>query len=143
MPSRGFTLTELVVVIAIMALLTGVFLTQQRQFDSTTLLRSLAYSVALSVRQAQTYGVSVRAFSGVFSQAHGIHFSTGNLSEYYLFSDTSPLPNGDRARASDGSEDVETFKLAGQNFAIARFCATTVGGVERCSNDQITSLTIL
>ncbi len=41
------------VVVAIITFLTGIFLFQQKRFDSSTLLRSLAYSVALSVRQAQ------------------------------------------------------------------------------------------
>ena len=144
LPSKGFTLTELVVVIAIVTVLTGVFLTQQQQFDSTTLLRSLSYSMALSIRQAQTYGVSVRSFEGTFAEAHGIQFVQG-LSEYYLFADIDPLPNGDRMRdALNGSEDVETFGLTGQKFTISDFCALPVGTgqSERCT-DQIDSLTIL
>ena len=127
------------VVIAIMTLLTGVFLFQQRQFDSTTLLRSLAYSVALSVRQAQTYGVSVRGLGGVFSQSHGIYVSSGDLSHYYIFSDL----NGDYARESDGSEDVETFSLVGQNFNISKFCVTQLNDAELCSDGAIIELIIL
>ncbi len=128
-----------------MTVLTGVFLLQQRQFDSTTLLRSLTYSVALSIRQAQTYGTSVRAFNNVFASAHGIYLCSGGAQcqqNYYLFADA----DNDRARAVDGSEDVETFSLTGQNFTISRFCATTSGGTitTRCSDtNEITSLTIL
>lgn len=131
-------MTELMVVISIMTLLTGVFLFQQRQFDSTTLLRSLSYSVALSVRQAQTYGSSVRGFSGVFAEAHGIHFSSGDLTHYFLFSDT----DNDRVFDS-GTEIVETFGLVGNNFTISQFCATTNSDTERCYPGELTSLTIL
>ncbi|MDP4020741.1 MAG: prepilin-type N-terminal cleavage/methylation domain-containing protein [Candidatus Adlerbacteria bacterium] len=136
--SKGFTLTELMVVVTIMTLLTGIFLFQQRQFDSTTILRSLAYSVALSIRQAQTYGISVRGFEGVFAEAHGIHFSSGDLTHYYLFADI----DNDRVFDS-GTEIAETFGLVGNNFTISQFCATTNSGTERCYPGELTSLSIL
>ena len=143
----GFTLTELMVVISIMTILTSVFLLQQRQFDSSTLLRSFAYSVALSIREAQTYGVSVRSFEfgGVerFSQAHGIHFEHGDLPNFYLFADIDPLPDGNRVRNSDLSEDVETFGPTGSQFTISTFCATPIGQTEKCAPADIDSLTIM
>ena len=57
---RGFTLIELLVVMSIMLILTSLFILRQQRFNSSTLLQSLAYSVALSVRQAQVYGTSIR-----------------------------------------------------------------------------------
>src|SRR3990167_3654568 len=121
--AAGFTLTELMVVVTIMTLLTGVFLFQQRQFDSTTLLRSLAYSVALSIREAQTYGLSVRSFGGEFP-AYGILFDISNNDEYVLFADT----NGDGQYNGSG-EIVDSYVLQG-NYEISDICATN--GPELC-----------
>ncbi|MDB5224522.1 MAG: Pili subunit [Candidatus Adlerbacteria bacterium] len=122
-------------VIAIMGFITMTMLIRQQQFDSSTLLRSLAYSVALSVRQAQTYGVSVKLYvngsTTSFAPAYGVYFSP-NLSCvggranscYLLFADV----NGDGQRADDASEDIQVFNM-GKGFFIKDFCATgqTVG----------------
>jgi prepilin-type N-terminal cleavage/methylation domain-containing protein len=135
--NKGFTLIELMMVIAIMTIMTGAFLFQNRQFDSTTLLRGLVYKTALTIREAQTYGTSVRIVGTVAAPApaYGIYISgTTNIGTYYLF--------GDRSRSSDGSEDIETFVL-NSNYKINKFCATR-SGVTSCSDaGGPTTLTIL
>src|SRR3989344_3869307 len=75
---RGFTLIELLVVLSIMLVITGVFLVRNQQFNSAILLRSLSYQVALSIRQAQVFGVGVKedgAGTGNFSARDGVQFS--------------------------------------------------------------------
>lgn len=129
---KGFTLIELLAVISIMLILTSMLLFRQQQFDSSTILRSLSYGVALSIRQAQTYGTSVREFGGTFdAEAYGVHFCRGCNDYYILFADRSD----DGIRAPDGSEDVETIKI-GQRFTISKICGRLAsGGAERCSSD--------
>jgi prepilin-type N-terminal cleavage/methylation domain-containing protein len=131
--SRGFTVIELLVVLAIITILSAVFIFQQKRFDSSTLLRSLAYSIALTIRQAQVYGTSVRQFgtaANSFNYSYGVYFSSGDLKHYYLFADV----NGDKQRASDGSEDVQTFTI-GSGYTLMRFCATPSGaGAAQCSD---------
>src|SRR3989338_9825786 len=85
---KGFTLVELIVVSAIILLITGFVMFQQSKFNSATLMRSLTYSVALSMRQAQVYGTSVREFSGAFAPGYGVYIpaSGGSANTYYLFS---------------------------------------------------------
>jgi prepilin-type N-terminal cleavage/methylation domain-containing protein len=75
--AKGFTLVELLVVFAIMTLITALILFQHRRFDSSTLLRSLAYSIALSIRQSQVYGTSVRQFGSNFNYSYGVYFAAG------------------------------------------------------------------
>lgn len=141
--SKAFTVIELMLVVGVITILTGVFLLQQRQFDSTTLLRSLAYRTALSVREAQTFGTSVR-FAGTGTNykaatAYGVHFSASSPTTYYLFADA----DGDRARAADGSEDVDTFILR-NNFRIGDFSATAGTTASSTLNGgTLTSLTII
>ncbi len=131
--SRGFTLIELLVVVAIITIMTTVLLLQQRKFDSSTLLRSLAYSIALSVRQAQVYGTSVRQDSATsgFTSDYGVYFFKGlvGASNYYIFADSG---SKNHQRASDGSEDVQPFKL-GPGYTIVKFCATPSSGSQVCT----------
>jgi prepilin-type N-terminal cleavage/methylation domain-containing protein len=75
--SRGFTLIELLVVTAILVIVSGLVLANHSRFGGKILLQNLAYDMALSVRQAQVYGISVRQFgAGTYSAGYGIRFST-------------------------------------------------------------------
>jgi len=151
--SAGFTLVELLVVIVIMSLITLVFLNRQSKFDSATIMRSLAYSVALSVRQAQVYGVSVRPTAtgaANFSAAHGLHFSSATPSSYIIFADQKDSA-GNRDNAYTAAQDTvdQTFTLGG-GYRITELCAVNSLG-RRCTgaNDSsgppgsISSLVIL
>ncbi len=141
-PSRGFTIVELVVVVAIVLIITGFTLLRHSRFDSTTLLRSLTYSIALSVRQAQVYGTSVRGVGNpgaiTYAPGFGVQFSSGEPTRYFLFADV----DGDQVRDTTPDETVTTHNL-GRSFSIRNFCAVTAGGTETCSNTgALTSLTI-
>ena len=86
---KGFTLVELLVTITIFVILTGVVLFNQSQFNSTILLTNLAYDTALTVRQAQTYGINIKGFNGGTQFVpYGAHFETGtNNKSFILFAD--------------------------------------------------------
>lgn len=128
----GFTLVELLVVLVLMSLLTLVFLERQQKFDSSTLMRSLAYSIGLSLRQAQVYGISVRpsaAGSANFSTSHGLFFQKSSTTSYLLFADQ------DGNNRFQGDPVEQTFAL-GSNFTLSEFCAIYYNGatqVKRCS----------
>lgn len=75
--NRGFTLVELLVTLSLFVILTTIVLFSQSKFNGSILLTNLAYDVALTVRQAQTYGVNVRETpKGSFDKAYGIYFDT-------------------------------------------------------------------
>jgi prepilin-type N-terminal cleavage/methylation domain-containing protein len=157
---KGFTLIELLVVIAIMTIMTAVILVQHKRFDSSTLLRSLAYKVALSVRQAQIYGTSVRQFNtgaSSFSYSYGVYFAKSGLSCsngtscYMLFADV----NGDKTYNSSPTEEKVQLFNAGNGYSIKTFCArnsttmvcanacpSTVPVGVTCTASVITKLTI-
>ncbi|MBC7836830.1 type II secretion system protein [Acetobacteraceae bacterium] len=137
----GFTLIELIVVISIMLVITSFFLLRQQQFNSSTVLRSLAYSVALSVRQSQVYGTSVREFGGGFTaKSYGINFNTGNLAEtpvrYILFADFNN--NGVYNSGGSPGEFVQDFKL-GSGYTIVKFCGVgnLAGTIQSCSSGGV------
>ncbi len=128
---KAFTLIELVVVSAIVLIVSLFILFQQAKFNSSTLLRSLTYSLALSVRQAQVFGVSVREStpgSGVFSSGYGIYLPSGTITQYYLFPDLNG--NGAYDSASEGPPIPTVFTL-GNGYVLSKFCATRVGGASQ------------
>lgn len=130
--SRGFTLVELVVVVAVVTIITGFLLFNQNKFNSSTLMRSLAYSVGLSIRQAQLYGVSVRGFgsgsSPSFANGYGVYFS--NASTFTLFADTN---NNGAYTAGEGLSGVGGVLVSvGRGYSIGKFCAVSSGGTQDC-----------
>lgn len=124
----------------IIVFITGFILFRQQGFNSSTLLRSLAYSVALSVRQAQVYGVSVResaAGSGVFAQGYGAYFAANfggaDTMHYFLFADA----DGDGV--SDSGESLPLYTIGngrGTDYLIKNICVHTIAGSEQCTSSN-------
>lgn len=139
--TSGFTLVELMVVAAIFATISAIVLFQNSKFNNVVILENLAYDVALSIREAQVYGLSVRqdAESGTFDYAYGVHFNVSTPSEYILFID---INENDRF---DGSTEVlERFSLR-KGFVISQYCADN-GGAPRCSDtsgNEMTGLSVV
>lgn len=132
---RGFTLIELLVVMGILVVISGVTLTSYAKFGGQTLLRNLAYDIALSIREAQIYGISARSFlSAQFSSGYGAYFSFNESNkEFFLYTDV----NGDNFFASD--EMVETFTI-GKGYTLDRICVSSGDAEENCT---VTELDIL
>lgn len=134
----GFTLVELLVVTAIIIIITMLLLLRQSKFDSSILLRSLTYSVALSVRQAQIYGTSIFGFSqtgaDTFASGYGLYFSTSNPSSYILFAD---LNNDGQYETAPQDETVKVFTLS-SGYTIGEICGVA-GSLKSCSGADDTS----
>ena len=66
----------------------GVVLVNNNRFGGQVQLENLAYDVALSIRQAQVYGISVQRYGADnFSSGYGMHFTTDDNVHYELFAD--------------------------------------------------------
>lgn len=126
---RGFTLIELLMVLSILTVISTVLLANHTRFNGTVLLTSLAYDVALSIREAQVFGVSVRQFSDDFQVGYGVRFSTTN--SYDFFADT----NTNQAYDDGVDSIIRTYTLS-RGHSIQSFCGVTSVGVERCSDSQ-------
>ncbi len=71
---RGFSLVELMVVVAIFLIITAITLGRQSKFSSDILITNLAYQIALSIREAQVYGIgSKQSSDNAFKVGYGIH----------------------------------------------------------------------
>lgn len=145
----GFTLIELLVVLAIIAIITGIALSSQGTFNKTLVLANTAYDVGLTLRSAQTYGISTRAIGSVANAGYGVDFNRGTPGTFIFFADSTPPPSSsiyachsiaDTSRPDarpgncvyDSGEKVTTYTL-GNRITVADFCAFS-GGSWSCAN---------
>ena len=127
----GFSLIELMVTIGIVMLVTGLVMVRYSSFNSTVVLRSQAYELALDIREAQVFGVSVGGNSGSFRLAYGIYIDLQSPNTYLLFQDIS----GGTSKMYDIGEEVGERYTIDPRFSISSIC-TTVGGIETCDTAQ-------
>lgn len=119
--SKGFTLIELLVVTGIIVVVSTIVLADNNRFGGRVQLENLAYDIALSIRQAQVYGISVARFgSSVFSAGYGVHLDTSNFSTYVLFADVYPSPGDGLFEASQG-ELVSSIDIP-SGYKITKVC---------------------
>jgi type II secretory pathway pseudopilin PulG len=110
----GFGIIELLVSISIMAVVSAVILVKQNAFNSAVLLRSQAYSVALTAREVQQNAVSASGITGDFRSLHGLYFDTANPNIYGIFidADNDGFFDSDEAFGKQGILD-ERFSITG------------------------------
>ncbi len=125
---RGFTLIELIVVMAIFAVISIGVIANYSRYDSSMLLGSLAYDIALSVREAQVYGLSVKGYSSNFQVGYGIRFA--NSSTYTFFADT----NANKVYDSGVDSIIDTYSVGG-GHSITRYCTVDSLNQTKCSDD--------
>lgn len=110
----GFTLVEMIVVIAIFSLIMSVALWNQRELNNNILITNLAYEIALAIRETQAYGIGVRTntvnpTSADFQKAFGLHVDLANDKQWVLFQDK----NNDSIYSVD--ETFAIYKFQNQN----------------------------
>lgn len=134
---RAFSLIELLVAVSIFVVISTVILTNHSRFNSSVLLGALAYDIALSIREAQVFGTSVREFDSSFQVGYGMRFS--DATSYAFFVDTNMNYAYD-----DGIDSIIRTYSVGRGHTIAYFCGTSTEGVEECSHtDGITNLNVV
>jgi len=129
---RAFTLIEMLVVAGIVTVVSGIMLANYANFGGAITLRNLAYDVALSLREAQTFGISVRQFEGQFTSGYGMHIQRSSPTTYILFAD-AVTPN----KRYDAGELVDSISI-GRGFFISDLCVIPASAsTETCGIDRI------
>jgi type II secretory pathway pseudopilin PulG len=165
----AFTLVEMIVVLAIITIITGVVLNGQQNFNKSLIITDTAYTIALSIRQAQTYGLSSRTFGSqtAAKYAYGVHLDASNATtkkSYTVFADisgTAPpsfcqLGTAGQPDAKLGnclfdvsaspSEVLQQYTF-GRGFSISEICGRDAGNPStiHCSTDlsPVTPVTVI
>ena len=158
---------EMLVVLFIITLITAIVITGQSGYNKTLLLTDTTYGVALSAREAQSFGLASRKYGNVQNPGYGLHFDTVS-SRYILFADTnstltapstcpnasfnatlpsgSPLMKPGNCRYDNGNADgIMSTNTFTRGFLIKRFCGKDLNNVVTCStyNPALTSLDLV
>ncbi|MDD5318961.1 MAG: prepilin-type N-terminal cleavage/methylation domain-containing protein [Candidatus Pacebacteria bacterium] len=123
----GFSLIELVVVIGIFTLIMAVILFNQSKLSSSTLVDNLAYETALTLRQAQDYGIGVRAVNpglgaAAFAGGFGVHFDKTTPTTFILFKDDDGTHTYTPPSTPGGTDQVLSIYNIGNNNRISALC---------------------
>lgn len=126
---------ELVVVTGIITIVSALMLASNTRFGGVILLRNLAYDIAISVRQAQVFGISVARFgAGTFSAGYGVSFTLADPTHYTLFADAVE----ENGLYDTGEEVIPPSPMTiGQGYRIADLCVTDVLDVESCGYERM------
>lgn len=132
---KGFTILEMLMVLAIFGVLTAVIVFNYGEFNSRTIMTNMAYEAALSIRQAQVYSLSVRGDVGVsnFDNHYGIYVNpTIDNKSFAFFIDRAENGVTDGSCNADGtclscsatdSECLEKISLT-RDVVVARICVS-------------------
>ena len=125
--NKAFTLVEVMVSVSIVSVIMATVLFNYSNFNNNLTLTSSGQELAIAVRQAQTYGLTVKEVTpggGQFSSAYGIYFDpTGEPSNYYIFADIDGDKKYDIGSGcgSGNTECIEKFSLR-NNIKISSIC---------------------
>lgn len=133
--TRGFTLIELLISIAIFGIMTALLVVKYGTFNDSVLFTNLAYDVAVTIRTAQTYGLSVRNGEGScndpdtrFQCAYGVHFDVGSKPNSFTIYSVVPEEDNELSMdyiAGNPHTDVSTYTLK-RGVVIQGVCAADI-----------------
>lgn len=125
---KGFTLIEMIVVIAMIITLTAIVLFNSSKLNSAVRVANSAYEISLMVHETQVAGLAVRASSNTFtantfSVSHGIHFDVNTPTKVVLFADL----NGNSTY--DLGEMTQEFTMQKRGGTIFAICGKQISPV--------------
>lgn len=146
----GFTLVELIVVLVIIIIITTITVTSQTNYNRSLIITNTTYTVALSIREAQSLGLASRRFGSVQNAGYGVSFHDTQQTQYRVFADVNQTPfyaecplglaNTPEAKPGnclyDGTSEILTTYHLNKGFRIHNFCGIRYSNNARaCGSD--------
>lgn len=124
--------------VGIFVIISSVVLANYNGFNTRILLTNLAYDIALTIRQAQVYGISVRESAGVgTARPYGVYFeetdtTAGSATSFIFFTDSNGdnIYNGTAGTCS--GECIQKYDIKKGN-RISSICALSSTGTNVCT----------
>lgn len=131
----------MLIVVALFTIITAFALMNHARFGENILATNLAYDIALSLREAQSYGISVREsapLSSAFDVGYGIHFASDAFFVFFADRNNNSKYDGTSIDGvcviNDSSECLKVYRLERGN-TIASFCGVlAASGSLECRN---------
>jgi len=141
--SKGFTLLELLVSLAIIGMITAVVVFNQGDFSDQVSLGNVANEMDIQIREAQIYGTSVKELylnSNLFSYAYGVSFnlnSNGNNYSYVTFADVDKdnfydFTSWITCTPTGASGECVKINQLGRNNTIQDICVIDSNNTNQC-----------
>jgi len=137
----GFTLIELLVVFFIMASILAVVIPGYLEYSTKLDLENLALDVALTIREAQSYGAGSKVSSaGIFDISYGVHFDIkDNPTRFIFYEDTNKNNQYDD---SVTDKVITPYDING-GYLINDLCGFKNGVGKECGNGTVRYLDIV
>lgn len=95
---KGFTLIEMLVVVAIVAVIMTITVFNYQNANHKSILKNVAYDIALSIREIQSVGLGAKKYTtsegaNSFNTTFGVQFNSGE-EKYMLFADEDDTGSG-------------------------------------------------
>lgn len=136
---KGFTLIEMIVVIALISILSIVVLFNSGKLNSAVLVSNAAYEMGLIVRESQVAGLGVQSVNSsvqlantTFTSSHGVHFNMSTPTKIILFGDLNK--NG----AYDVGEMTQEYNIQNKRSGtILAICAKLPASAGPCTTNTV------
>ena len=126
---RGFTIIEMIVVIAIIAVVTTLVLFNNARLNSNILVSNAAYEIGLIVRESQVAGLGVKSSTdGEFTSSHGVHIEMSTPDTVTMFADIN----------DNGVYDAADGEMT-QQYVMNNSRSGTIIGL--CTSDTLSPIT--
>lgn len=126
----GFTLIELMTVFVISTIIGTVVIANYPNFSSKIEFENLALDIALTLREAQVYGMGTKEAAAGFDVAYGVHFDVTASNTFLLFMD---LNGNGKYDSSPTDEIVGTSYTIKSMYKIEQTCATRAAAQQFCN----------
>lgn len=104
--NKGFTIFELLVVVAVIGIISTILVVNWRQGEKQYLLQRTAQKIVQDIRKAQDLALTSYRHQGQIPPNYGVYFTTQGPTSYKIFTD-----DNDNNQYDSSDSDVETINL--------------------------------
>ena len=131
----GFSLVEVIVAVSVLVITSTMMLTGYTQYRRNATLKQTDEAIAMTIRQAQAYGLSTRTLYGIGVSGYGVHFIKSSAN-YYLFADNDG--SAGNKKYDDGIDEIVNTYSISTGDSIIDLC-----GDGDCINNSLTTADIV